>query len=89
MINVYLYRAILDHVPELDELRTGCDPDKDQLVSTFEGDVDLSLYLRYTGLRIYFNGRSKYLIEMKYTIEDGERVYPDYELPDRSQYIII
>ena len=89
MINVYLYRAILDHVPELDELRAGCDPDKDQLVSTFEGDVDLSLYLRYTGLRIYFNGRSKYLIEMKYTIEDGERVYPDYELPDRSQYIII
>ena len=89
MINVYLHRAILDHVPELGELRAGCDPDKDQLVSTFEGDVDLSLYLRYTGLRIYFNGRSKYLIEMKYTVEDGERIYPDYELPDRSHYIII
>lgn len=89
MINVYLHRAILDHVPELEELRAGCDPDKDQLVSTFDEDVDLSLNLRYTGLRIYFNGRSKYLIEMKYTIEDGERVYPDYTMPDRSQYIII
>lgn len=89
MTKVYLCRAILDHVPDLEELRANCDPDKDQLVSTFDEDVDLSLYLRYTGLRIYYNGRSKYLIEMKYTIEDGERVYPDYELPDRSQYIII
>ena len=85
-----------DHVPSLQELREACDPDKDLTLTSFPEDVDISLYINYTGLRIYSNGRkgrkgeTTLKTEMKYIIyDDGNLVYPDYEIDDSSPRILV
>lgn len=85
-----------DHVPSLQELREACDPDKDLTLTSFPEDVDISLYINYTGLRIYSNGRAlrkgdtNIKTEMKYIIhDDGDIEYPDYDIPSKTDYILI
>ena len=88
--------ALWDHVPTLQELRELTDPDKDPHVASFPDGVDISLYIDYTGLKMYSNGRSERTgsatikSEMKYIIEDdGEVIYPDYDIPKKGDFILI
>lgn len=84
-----------DHVPGLDELREQCNPDFDNTIETFKDGTDIELYLRYTGLRLYTNGRDfkhnekNIRSEMKYTITNDKVHYPEYEIPDKEHFILI
>lgn len=84
-----------DHVPKLDELREQCNPDFDNTIETFKDGTDIELYLRYTGLRLYTNGRDlknhekNIRSEMKYTVTNDTVHYPKYEIPDKKHFILI
>lgn len=77
-----------NHVPTLDELRAIADPDKDLTIDEFPDEVDLSFYLAYTGLKFFTNGKDRYRSEMKYVLSEGETIFPDYEIPKRSEFIL-
>lgn len=83
---------IWTHVPSLDEIRRCADPDKDLQCASFEDGIDISLYLDYTGLRIYHNGSKnspRYKSEYKYIVEpDGSLTHPEYTFPAREQFIL-
>ena len=84
-----------DHVPSLEELRDNADPEIDNTIEEFQDGTDLDIYLRYTGLRIYTNGRDfkkdepNIKTEMKYTVTNNQAYYPDYDLPDKDHFILI
>lgn len=94
MIEVKRSVMLWDHVPELQELRDAAAPE-DSTIETFEDNINIDIYLRYTGLRIYTNGRDfkkdepNIKTEMKYLCVDGEISYPDYEIPDKEHFILI
>lgn len=79
-----------DHVPSLEELRARCDPSVDIVSAEFQDGVDLEIYFRCTGLTVSTNGKGKYKTEMKYGIDDlGEAHFTDYQLPKRSEFLLI
>ncbi len=79
-----------DHVPSLDELRARCVPSVDITSAEFADGTDLTIYFRCTGLTISTNGKDKYKSEMKYGIDDfGEAHFPEYQLPKRSEFLLI
>lgn len=81
--------ALWDHVPTLEELRLASDPESDITVAEFPDEVNIDLYLQYTGLRIFTNGKNRYKSEMKYRIFDnGEIDYPEYDIPTNTQFIL-
>ena len=90
---VKLSSNLWDHLPTLQELREHTDPDKDRVVAKFDDEVDVSLYINYTGLRIYSNGRkgeTTIKVDMKYIIyDDGSLDYPDYEIDESSPRILV
>ena len=93
---VKLSSNLWDHLPTLQELREHTDPDKDRVVAKFNDEVDVSLYINYTGLRIYSNGRkgrkgeTTIKVDMKYIIyDDGSLDFPDYEIDESSPRILV
>lgn len=81
--------TLWDHVPTIEELRLATDPESDVIVAEFPDEVNIDLYLQYTGLRIFTNGKNRLKSEMKYRIFDsGEIDYPEYDIPSNSQFIL-
>ena len=94
MIEVKRSVMLWDHVPDLQELRDAAAPE-DSTIETFEDNINIEIYLRYTGLRIYTNGRDfkkdepNIKTEMKYTITEDVPCFPAYEIPDKQYFILI
>ena len=88
-----------DHIPTLEELKGRIDPDRDATIEEFRDDIDLEIYFKYTGLRLYTNGRdlkeneSNIRSEMKYSITfyDTDQIIdiPDYIIPSKEHYILV
>lgn len=87
--------ALWDHVPSLQELQEKANPEADSIVEQFKDGTNLEVYLKYTGLRLYTNGRDfkkdepNLKSEMKYTITDEIVFFPSYEIPDKQHFILI
>lgn len=84
-----------DHVPSLQELQDKANPEADNTIEQFKDGTNLEIYLKYTGLRIYTNGRdfreseTNIKTEMKYTITENVPCFPAYEIPDKQYFILI
>ena len=84
-----------DHIPDLAELREKAVPECDSTIEQFQDGTDLEVYLRYTGLRFYTNGRDfskdekNIKSEMKYTITNDQVYFPEYDIPDKDHFILI
>ena len=81
--------AIWDHVPTLEELQAVTDPDKDLTATTFDDNVDISVYLDFTGLRIFSNGKDRFRSEMKYILRGSEPELPMYKIPEEDEFLLI
>ena len=87
--------ALWDHVPSLEELREIIRPCKDLTVEQFPEETNLEFYLKYTGLRIYTNGRDlkeaepNIKSEMKYVIKSTGIYIPEYVIPSKEHYILV
>lgn len=83
-----------DHVPELKELREAADPEIDSTIENIDKN-NVELYLKYTGLRIFTNGRDfkagekNIRSEMKYYLEGNQTVFPEYVIPEKDRFILI
>lgn len=95
MIMVKKSIQLWDHIPTLEELRERADPECDATIEQFSDSANVEIYLRYTGLRLYTNGREfkenepNIKSEMKYTVTDNMAHYPDYLIPDKERFILI
>mgnify|MGYP006969160441 FL=1 len=84
-----------DHVPSLHELQEKASPATDSTIEQFKDGTNLDVYLKYTGLRFYTNGRAfkkdetNIKSEMKYCITDDVPFFPEYEIPDKQHFILI
>ena len=87
--------SLWDHVPSLDELRERIRPCSAQTVEEFNNENNLEIYLKYTGLRLYTNGRDLHenecniRSEMKYVLKPDGIYYPDYVIPDKERFILV
>lgn len=81
---------IWEHVPSLEELRARCVPSVDITSAEFQDGTDLTVYFKCTGLTVSTNGKDRYKTEMKYGIDErGEAHFPEYQLPKRSEFLLI
>lgn len=84
-----------DHIPTLEELRERADPECDATIEEFRDTANVDIYLKYTGLRLYTNGRDfkknepNIKSEMKYSVVDNMALFPDYVIPDKERFILI
>lgn len=84
-----------DHIPTLAELRERADPECDATIEEFRDTANVDIYLKYTGLRLYTNGRDfkenepNIKSEMKYSIVDNMASFPDYVIPNKERFILI
>ena len=84
-----------DHIPSLEELRERADPEIDATIEEFRFTTNLDIYLKYTGLRLYTNGRDfkenepNIKSEMKYTVSENMASFPDYVIPNKERFILI
>ena len=84
-----------DHIPTLEELRERADPECDATIEEFRDTANVDIYLKYTGLRLYTNGRDfkenepNIKSEMKYSVVDNMVSFPDYVIPNKERFILI
>ena len=84
-----------DHIPTLAELRERADPECDATIEEFDDTANVDIYLKYTGLRLYTNGRDfkdnepNIKSEMKYPVIDDMVTFPDYVIPNKERFILI
>lgn len=84
-----------DHIPNLSELRERADPECDATIEEFSDTANVDIYLKYTGLRLYTNGRDfketelNIKSEMKYPVIDDMVTFPDYAIPNKERFILI
>lgn len=84
-----------DHIPTLAELRERADPECDATIEEFRDTANVDIYLKYTGLRLYTNGRDfkenepNIKSEMKYSIVNNMASFPDYVIPNKERFILI
>lgn len=84
-----------DHIPTLQELQEKANPEADSTIEQFQDGTNLDVYLKYTGLRFYTNGREfkenelNIKSEMKYCLTDNIPFFPVYDIPDKQHFILI
>ncbi len=84
-----------DHIPTIEELRERADPECDATIDEFSDTANVDIYLKYTGLRLYTNGRDfkenepNIKSEMKYSVVDNMVSFPDYVIPNKERFILI
>ena len=87
--------SLWDHIPTLEELRERIRPCKDLTVEEFDDLTNLDIYLKYTGLRLYTNGRdlketeNNIRSEMKYCISKSGIYFPEYIIPAKERFILV
>ena len=84
-----------DHIPTLEELRERADPECDATIEEFRDTANVDIYLKYTGLRLYTNGRDfkenepNIKSEMKYSVVDNMASFTEYVIPNKERFILI